>query len=63
MQETRQLTFTLFLLCTAFLVLANPINFLLIYYSFVDNQATPEGFCYVSPIKPILNILNTVACF
>ena len=58
MQETTQMTITLFLVCTAFLVLANPIYFLLVFYSFVDNKATPERFAVFQLLKTVFEMVN-----
>ena len=52
------MTITLFLVCTAFLVLANPINFLLVYYSYVDNKTSPEVFATFKLIKTIFEMVK-----
>ena len=59
MQETTQLTITLFLVYTAFLILANPIQFLLVIYSYVvDNRATPYRFAVFQLLKTIFEMVN-----
>ena len=52
-QDNRQLTLTLVLVCTSFLLLATPLYFLLAYYSFVDNKASPKTFATFQLIKTI----------
>ena len=59
-QENRQLTLTLILVCTAFLLLANPIYFLLVVYSFVDNKATPQRFAVFQFLKTIFELVSSM---
>ena len=57
-QENRQLTLTLVLVCSSFLLLATPLYFLLVVYSFVDNKASPERFATFQLIKTIFEQVN-----
>ena len=59
-QENRQLTLILVLVCTAFLLLANPIYFLLVVYSFVDNKATPHRFAVFQFLKTICEMVTVL---
>ena len=59
-QENRQLTLILVLVCTAFLLLANPIYFLLVVYSFVDNKATPQRFAVFQFLKTICEMVTVL---
>ena len=57
-QENRQLTLTLVLVCTSFLLLATPLYFLLVVSSFLDNKASPERFATFQLIKTIFEQVN-----
>ena len=53
MQEGRQLTLTLILVCVAFLVLATPLYTLIAIFTFVDAMTSPKRFAVFTLIKNI----------
>ena len=53
MQEGRQLTLTLILVCVAFLVLATPLYTLIAVFTFVDAMASDKRFAVFTLMKNI----------